>query len=173
MGTHWQFQSGTYSLTLSNLSSFSTSLSTYDKNAAVNITDYNHTLIWLGTIFSFSTGDSSGYIQLFVHDPSPSTGWVKCLGQNVQRLLGTGVLDAVETLPVISGAYAVALAPYGSSVNIVNSAVNPSLTPVSETQTQIVSSGTGVTVPAHPHTHLDTVTEGFPASIYYKGWYRL
>lgn len=80
-------------------------LTATDKGYLVSVTDFNHTLQWTGSAWSWFPSDPhSGWIAAFVNAPLDA-GWQVCDGSvNVPQLLSDGTLVYV-TVPNTPGSY--------------------------------------------------------------------
>jgi hypothetical protein len=136
----------------------------------VYVTDYNHTLRWTGTGFTWGPGENgSGYITPFLNDPSPTTGWQLCDGSGTTKLNSDGTISAV-TVPnygtaaylKLSSAAPVAGPTAASGASGSTSGGTPSGTNSNPDTGDDVGGGTvvqvgvGATVAAEPHHHTTT-----------------
>lgn len=191
----WAWVAGRYSAALSAIPT----LSTADAGFVFYVTDYDHTLIWSGSAWGYGSGERSGYIESFLVDPSPTTGWSVCDGSTVSYLKSDGTTSSV-TLPNLTGNPAYLKLGASASATI-NPAVAPGFTdpvfsgnPVTPTGTVgaasgsfSVSAGVANTVSLASHTHalnMNSLTPtgtnsggavddtGEPQNVVMKAWFR-
>lgn len=98
----WRFLGGVMQVTQANLPK---DLTASDVGVLVTVTDYNHSLQWTGTGWTWGPGDAhSGYVVAFVNAP-PDDGWAPADGSaGVSQLLSDGTVDSV-TVPNVAGSY--------------------------------------------------------------------
>lgn len=168
-----------------------------DVGMLVFVTDFNHTLRWASTLtWQWAPGENgSGFIDAFLVDPSPVTGWALCDGSaGVSYLRSNGTLGTV-TLPNLTGTPA--YVKLGSTASAaINVSTKPSFDPTKLTAathvtgvtpnltTAAVASGAGTTVvtgvtltdPGHTHSITQTSTpvnaDGEPANVALRPFFR-
>lgn len=156
-------------------------LGTNDTGFIVQVTDFNHRLVWSGTAWGWAPGDEgSGKGPIpFEIDPSPTTGWALYDGSTVTYLKSDGTTGSIALPDLTSAANKAAYLKLGSPDSGPNAAVaptvtggggntgsattgvtNPSATGATapgagsnNSASVAVQSGAGTTVAADPHTH--------------------
>lgn len=138
----WVYLSGKYPRTQAQLAALAATLTANDTGLLVPVTNHNHVLQWNGTTWQFAPGDGQGgFVQGFLVDPDPTTGWHLCDGTaNVPYLKKDGTLGT-QTLPdLVSAANKAAYFKLGSPASAtVNAATAPALTMNSYTPAGTVS----------------------------------
>lgn len=100
--TAWQYVFGAFSIIQMGLPM---DLGTPDIGFLVNVTDYNHLLVWTAAGFNFAPSDSgSGYTVPFTGVPTNPVGWHVADGSTVNQLNGDGSVSSV-TIPTVGGSY--------------------------------------------------------------------
>lgn len=100
--TSWQFAFGAFSIPQTGIPS---DLTSTDVGFLVNVTDYNHLLVWTAAGFNFAPSDSgSGYTVPFTGVPTNPVGWHAADGSTVNQLNQDGSISAV-TIPNVAGSY--------------------------------------------------------------------
>jgi hypothetical protein len=100
-GGAWLFIGGqAYSRAQSQLVALAATLASTDAGAIVYVSDFDHKLMWTGSAWKYAdSGDRSGYIQAFLVDPSPTTGWQLCDGSALVPYLKSDGSTATVTVP--------------------------------------------------------------------------
>lgn len=163
----WVYVGGTSRATQSQLVALAASLAadsaSYHQAFPVYVTDYAHQLQWIGAAWAWGPNeDGSGDMRLFEIDPT-GTGWHLYDGSTVDYLKSDGTLGSV-TLPNLASSAAFTVA--GSPNSGPNAAVNTTLT----TGSGSVAAGLGA--PATFLTSVSVNTQGTPANIVRRPWFR-
>ena len=127
-------------VTQAGLAAFAATLGTANAGQMVYVSDYDHTLMWTGTGWTYASGERAGFIEAFLVDPSPATGWALCDGSTVTYLKSDGTMGSI-TLPNLTGSPAYLKFGTPASATI-NAAVAPNLAMNSYTPAGTVSQPT-------------------------------
>jgi hypothetical protein len=146
-----------------------------DTGLSLFVSDFWHRLKWSGAAWGWAPGENgSGFIDAFLVDPSPLTGWALCDGSaGVTYLKANGTIGSL-TLPNLTGTPSY-LKLGGSAAAAINPAVRPTFTETNlraanavtgitavtgaASGTNTVASGTGATVASSTHTHAVSITD--------------
>jgi len=124
----------------SGLAALAATLDTGSAGLRVYVSDYDHTLVWSGTGWIFASGERAGYVEAFLVDPSPATGWQLCDGTAGVTYLKSDGSTGSLTVPDLVGSPS--YLKFGVAVTGINAAVAPGLTMNSYTPTGTVSQPT-------------------------------
>ena len=148
------------SVTQAGLAALAATLGTNNVGQPAYVTDYDHTLYWTGTGWTFRNGDRSAFIQGFLVDPTPTTGWHLCDGSSVSYLNSDGTLTAGYVLPdMVSTSAQAAYFKMGSPATASTvAAVAPTLAMNSYTPVGTISTPTFSGTPFTPSGTISTPT---------------
>jgi hypothetical protein len=147
----WLYAAGVY---YAALASIPKDLGAADANFRFGATDYMHEWVWSGSAWGFAPGHGSKYFQ--ASDGAPPLGglWAPCDGTTVKMSQNDGTTADYVT-PDLSGDIFIL---GGAYTRTRKAAAAPTWDPAAATDPdagagQVVQSGAGVTVAAHPHGH--------------------
>lgn len=167
----WLHFAGYDSLGMSSIAGLLGTFTTADINYRIWCTDYEHLYEWHGTTLDFADGDvGSGFVIMSLGSAPTAGVWALCDGSTVGIAQANGTASNVA-LPdltdysfIVGGTYSVnhvdaARAAWEAAAKTADEsahthAVDPaSTTSGTPSATQVVQSGTGVTVAGGTHTH--------------------
>lgn len=173
-GSSWRYLAGVQSGTLDP--DMKPTLTTADAGYLFASTDFDRVYRWSGSAWADAPGQPTrGMIVYFEDDLLPGAWWALCDGSTVDRSTTTGGTNSL-TLPDLTTDNRFLRSVAGATAGTGGAAtVNPPSTDSgSNSATQEVQSGTGVTVAAEPHIHavdlaaLATVPPYFDARPYMR-----
>ncbi len=126
-------------VTQSGLAGLAATLNTGSAGLAVYVSDFDHTLVWTGTGWRFASGERSCYVEAFLIDPSPTTGWALCDGATVTYLKSDGTTGTIPLPDLVSAPASAGYLKFGTPAS---STVNAAVAPGMSGRTEAVSAGT-------------------------------
>lgn len=188
--TAWSYVGGMVARAQTNLTTLAGFLGAADTGLLVDVTDFAHILVWTGSAWTYADpSDPAGRIEMFLVDPSPTTGWQLCDGTaNVPYLKKDGSTGTQTVPDLVSTGAKAAYAKMGSPASATpNAAVAPDspLAYDGVTTGYILNNGAGsgsqtaqakFTVAADSTAALTAIkngTNGEPRNLVLRPWFRV